>query len=106
MICDNCRKRDKHPTSRRPCLRPNSELPPQRAKTDVRLEVKPKLNKDLLSSLDSDSQESKKKKRRKRRPTTEAPEFTPLGGGGGHDPGSDEGSGPRIRMVKGRVVLA
>ena len=108
MICDNCRYRDKHPTSRRPCLRPNGELPPQRAKTDVRPEVKPKLNtgSDLLSSLDSDSQEAKKKKRRKRRPTTEAPEYTPLGGGGGHDPGSDEGSGPRIRMVEGRVVLA
>ena len=108
MICDNCRYRDKHPTSRRPCLRPGGELPPQRTKTDVRPEVKPKLNtrSDLLSSLDSDSQEAKKKKRRKRRPTTEAPEYTPLGGGGGHDPGSDEGSGPRIRMVEGRVVLA
>ena len=73
MTCDNCRYRDKHPSSRRPCLRPNSEVPPQRAKTDVRPEVKPKLNKDLLSSLDS---------------------------------GPDEGSGPRIRMVGGRVVLA
>ena len=103
MICDNCRYREKNPTSRRPCLRPGGELPPQRAKRDVRPEVKPKLNarSDLLSSLDSDSQEAKKK-RRKRKPATEAPEYTPLGGGGGHDPGSD----PRIRMVEGRVVLA
>ena len=80
----------------------------QRAKRDVRPEVKPKLNtaSDLLSSLDSDSQEPKKKKRKKRKAATEAPEYTPLGGGGGHDPGSDDGSGPRIRMVEGRAVLA
>ena len=63
MVCENCLYRDKHPTSRRPCLRPNGELPPQRAKTDVKPEVKPKLNTrpELLSSLDSDSQEAKKK---------------------------------------------
>ena len=108
MTCDNCLYREKNPTSRRPCLRPGGELPPQRAKRDVRPEVKPKLNtaSDLLSSLDSDSQEPKKKKRKKRKAATEAPEYTPLGGGGGHDPGSDDGSGPRIRMVEGRAVLA